>query len=305
MTIAAVWVRTLESGAEELIFCSDSRLCNGKRFDQGQKTFRFERGDAAICFAGGTDWAYPMIVSAVKAAEIHFPTKTRALSISKFKSHLIRILNQMQDEVHTYVKGEEIPDVTFIFGGYDWLKKSFRIWSIKFEKREGCFRASERKGSNRFGGLGKIEFAGDLEWVSLFRKNLKALCQSRYGLGMNQPHGSKFNYEPFEVIRDLLKEIDAGKTIGGAPQGVKVYQFQNSVDIGFFWPTLEGRLFLSGRPILEYERATIRSVVDPDSLNSTWSNGTVVDAFDQLRKACQIDQARKSDEYLDAIETSS
>ena len=41
MTIAAAWVRTLDSGAEELIFCSDSRLSNGKRFDHCQKTFRF------------------------------------------------------------------------------------------------------------------------------------------------------------------------------------------------------------------------------------------------------------------------
>jgi len=96
MTISAVWVRTLETGAEELIFCSDSRLSNGKRFDHCQKVFRFTRTDAAIGFAGDTDWAYPMIVAAVTAADLHLPSQTRALTLSKFKVHLINILNQMQ-----------------------------------------------------------------------------------------------------------------------------------------------------------------------------------------------------------------
>lgn len=84
MTIAAAWVRTLDSGAEELIFCSDSRLSNGKRFDHCQKTFRFARSDAVMCFAGRTDWAYPMIVAAINAADLHLPSQTRALRLAKW-----------------------------------------------------------------------------------------------------------------------------------------------------------------------------------------------------------------------------
>src|SRR5690606_32840334 len=102
MTIAAGWVRTLDNGAEELIFCSDSRLSNGKRFDHCQKTFRFARSDAIMCFAGGTDWAYPMIVAAINAADLHLPSQTRALSLAKLKSHVVNILNQMQREVHNF-----------------------------------------------------------------------------------------------------------------------------------------------------------------------------------------------------------
>ena len=303
MTITAAWVRTLDSGAEELILCSDSRLSNGMRFDHGQKTFRFERTDAAICFAGGTHWAYPMIVAAINAAGIHLPSQTRALGLSKFKSHVINILNQMQREVHNFVVGEEIPDVTFILGGYDWREKCFRIWRICFDRQSKCFRAYERTGSNRFGSLGKIEFAGDPEWVVAFRQNLKALCQERYGPDMRQPHSSNFDLEPFEVIRSLLRNADADGSIGGAPQAVKVYQFQNSADIGIFWPAVAGgRLFLAGRPLLEYERATIKSVIDPDTLNSTWSNGTTANASDQLAQASRFARARISDDDPDAAD---
>lgn len=213
MTIAAGWVRTLDNGAEELIFCSDSRLSNGKRFDHCQKTFRFARSDAIMCFAGGTDWAYPMIVAAINAADLHLPSQTRALSLAKFKSHVVNILNQMQREVHNFVRGENVPDVTFLLGGYDWWAKCLRIWRIEFDEATSQFRSDERTGSNRFGNLGKIEIAGDTEWTVAMRDNLKKLAQTRYGLNMRQPDRAKFDLEPFEVIRDLLKGANANRVM--------------------------------------------------------------------------------------------
>lgn len=291
MTIAAVWVRTLETGAEELVFCSDSRLSNGKRFDHCQKIFRFTRTDAAIGFAGDTDWAYPMIVAAVTAADLHLPSQTRALTLSKFKVHLINILNQMQREVHSYAKDQEIPGAIFLFGGYDWWYKKFRIWRIEFSMKEKKFLAHERTGSNAFGSLGRIDFSGDDEWVREFRKKLKQKAQGKYGLAMNAPKGCKFNMEPFEVIRDLIRSANERHSIGGSPQAVKIYQFMNSADVGVFWPNIaEGRLHVSGRPLLDYERATLKSVLDPDSLNSTWCNGNSKTAKDQISIAIKNDQ---------------
>jgi hypothetical protein len=299
MTIAAAWVRTLESGAEELVFCSDSRLSNGKRFDHCQKTFRFARSDAAICFAGGADWAYPMIVAAVNAADLHLPSQTRALGLAKFKSHIVNILNQMQREVHNFVRGENVPDVTFLFGGYDWWNKEFRIWRIEFDEASNTFRSDERVGSNKFGGLGKVEIAGDPEWITTMRTNLKAVVQRRYGLDMRQPPSAKFNLEPFEVIRDLLREPDPNESIGGAPQAVKVYQFMNSADVGIFWPNVEdGRLFMAGRPLLDYECATIKSVLDPISLNSTWSNGSTAEAREQVQKGIEAQRLRSAEQAV-------
>lgn len=299
MTIAAAWVRTLGNGngAEELIICSDSRLSNGKRFDHCQKIFRFARSDAVMCFAGRTDWAYPMIVAAINAADLHLPSQTRALSLAKFKSHVINILNQMQREVHNFARGENVPEVTFLFGGYDWWSKCFRIWRIGFDEAASQFRGYERIGSNKLGGLGKIEIAGDPEWVSAMRDSLRQLVQSRYGKDMCQPLTARFNMEPFEVIRDLLKGADARDSIGGAPQASKVYQYLNSADVGIFWPQVTGgRLFLGGRPLLEYECATVKSVLDPNSLNSTWSNGNTADAVTQIQKVSDINYERSADE---------
>lgn len=297
MTIAAAWVRTLDTGAQELIVCSDSRLSDGKRFDHCQKIFRFERCDSAICFAGRTDWAYPMLVAAINAVGIHLPSQTRALSLAKFKTHLVNILNQMQSEVHNFAKGENIPEVTFIFGGYDWWKKCFRIWRVTFDPASLKFTYEERKGSNKFGSLGRIEFAGDTEWCDAFRTNLKALAQERHGKDMGKAAKARFNLEPFEVIRDLVSQATPDDSIGGAPQAVKVYQFQNSTDIGIFWPSVnDGRLFLAGRPLLEYERATIRSVIDPQTLNSSWSSGSTAHALEQIARANAADNERCGDE---------
>ena len=227
-----------------------------------------------------------MIIAAIKAADLHAPSQTRALTLGKFKSHLLNILNQMQREVHNFAHGENVPDVTFLFGGYDWWNKCFRLWRIEFDVATGVFVAHERTGSNALGGLGKIEIAGDSEWTEKLRKTIKQLSQSRYGLDMRNPPNARFNMEPFECIRDLLKNATAGDSIGGAPQAVKVYQYLNSADVGFFWPHVEGgRLFLSGRPLLDYERAEIRSVIDPDSIQSTWNIGNSEVAAAQVRKA--------------------
>lgn len=297
MTIASAWVRTLKNGQKELVFCSDSRLSSGKRFDHCQKTFCFTRADAAICFAGRTDWGYPMIIAAIKAASVHLPSETRGLSLAKFKNHLVNILNQMQKEVHSFAKGENIPEVTFILGGYDWFQGCFRIWRIVFKAGENVFVAHEQTTSNNFGGLGRIEIAGDQESVSAMRTRLRDLAQQRYGLNMQQPESARFDMEPFEVIRDLLRASSPDDSIGGAPQAVKVYQYMNAVDVAFFWPSVaDGRLYLSGRPLLEYERASINSVVDPDTVISTWSSGNTAVALSQIEIALRKDLQRNGDE---------
>lgn len=297
MTIAAVWVRTLSSGAEELVFCSDSRLSGqGARFDQGQKTFRLSRTDAAICFAGGTHWAYPMVVAAINAVDVHIPSKTRALGLPQFKNHLLNILNQMQREVHNFVTGENIPNVTFLFGGYDSWTKCFRIWRLKFDEIGGRFVAEERGGSNGFGGLGKIEIAGDPEWTEVVRERLKVLTQSRYGLNMREPETSRFNWEPFEVIRDLVRATDPNISIGGAVQLVKVYQYLNSTDVGVFWPNIHSKqIYLGGRPLQPYEKAFIKSILEPDALVSTWANGGIEEALASMARALTTARDRESE----------
>lgn len=269
MTIAIAWIRQLKGRGEELVFCTDSRLSGGKRFDRCSKIFGFVRTDAAICFAGATDWAYPMMVATARAAEAHFPSATRALILPKFKSHVVALLNEMRSAVHSFAQNENLPDVTFLFGGYDWISKRFRLWRIVFEPKTNVFRAHEGGGGAGFSKLGKIEIAGDADYIKDTRARLKTILQAKYGLGMNQPPQSRFDLEPFEVVRDMLRVAKSSDTIGGAPQLFKVYQHMNARHQCVFWPQKTGgSVYYCGRPLLSYENTDLW-VIDPDSLVTT------------------------------------
>jgi hypothetical protein len=266
MTLAISWVRTLKTGVRELIFCSDSRLSGGNRFDYAAKLFTLPRSDCGLAFAGGTYWAYPMATALARATELHEPSATRAMGLSKYLTHLIKILNQMQGAVHTFANGENIPDATFIFGGWDWIKQRHRLWKVVFDKARMAFIAQERKSSNGFGALGLIEFAGDAEFIGQARSNLKELSQQRYEKDMRGGKAS-FDLEPFEVLRDILRMTKPTDSVGGAPQLMKVYQHMNTRIHGVYWGTgSKPEAYYSGRPLLGYERANSLWIVDPDTL---------------------------------------
>ena len=267
MTLAMAWVRTAGPKACELVFCSDSRLSGGNRFDHATKLFSLPRSDCGLAFAGGTTWAYPMATALARATEIHGPSATRAMALRKYLSHLVEILNQMQAAVHTYASGEEIPDVTFLFGGWDWRQQKFRLWRICFDESSSSFIAHERKGNNGFGLLGQIEFAGDKQYVDTARIVLRELAQGRYGKDMR---GGKFDFEPLEVLRDILRASKPEDSVGGAPQLMKVFQHMNTRLRGVYWKCGDQARVphYAGRPLLNYERADDLWVLDPDSLRT-------------------------------------
>jgi hypothetical protein len=77
------------------------------------------------------------------------------------------------------------------------------------------------------------------------------------------------DWEPLEVVRDMLRAPDASHTIGGAPQILKVHQYPHSEPLGVFWgANAERKVFLQGRECLGYERIE-RLVIDPDTLRVT------------------------------------
>jgi hypothetical protein len=268
MTLSIAWVRTLNTNVQELVFASDSRLSAGNRFDHATKLFVLPRSDCGLAFAGGTYWAYPMTIALANATAIHVPSATRALQLSAYLSHLVKILNQMQNSVHTYATGENIPDITILFGGWDWIHKRFRLWSVEFDQTEMKFISAERNGSNGFGGLGLIEFAGDKKFVMSARKRLKDIVQHKHGMAMRD-NNARFDLEPFEVLRDILREVNPADSVGGAPQLMKAYQHMNVRHQGVYWTSTQGRdICYSGRPLLDYERADGLWVLDPDTLRA-------------------------------------
>lgn len=269
MTITAAWVRTLKD-CKELIIISDSRLNGGKKMDCAQKVHVLPRSDAFICFAGDTSWAYPLMHQVISAISTYERSSSRAQDIVELKSHVLKVFEGLRETVHDAIGAEDIPSAEFLFGGYSWIRKQFLIWRIHFQKGTNAFEASPAKGWKDNPWI----FAGDSEHVKSARKKLSELMISR----KRAPHqvtNFKFNWEPFEVIRDMLREVGdsarlyKNESIGGAPQVLKIYEHLTSKYIAVRWsiPHLENSsgIYICGRKILGYERSSLW-IIDPDTL---------------------------------------
>jgi hypothetical protein len=171
------------------------------------------------------------------------------------------------------------PDASFIFGGYSWVDKRFKLWTIAYRPGEKRFSADppqwctfsidadrfllrKKKKEAHDKSLGKIAFAGDQ--AKLARRLLLQKLNNRE----RSRRTSNLDMEPFEVVRDMLRDEAHADTIGGAPQVVKVYQYMHSTPLAVYWPTKSnGTVNLQGRECLGYERID-PWVLDPDSLTS-------------------------------------
>lgn len=178
------------------------------------------------------------------------------------------------------VKQSVKPEANFLFGGYSWIKKKFELWSIRYRGPQDGF-AAEPAGLVRYhpdaekwvytnasprearGACARVAFGGDQALEA--RSRLLKLLNRKYK-NPNGFHG--LDWEPFEVVRDMLRDSKHSETIGGAPQVVKVYQYLQTAPLAVYWPNREsGRIVLQGRPCLGYERID-RWILDPDTLMS-------------------------------------
>lgn len=269
MTITAAWVRTLKD-CRELIVVSDSRLNGGKKMDCGQKVHMLPRSDAFICFAGDTSWAYPLMHQVISAISTYERSASRAQDIVELKSHVLKVFESLREAVHDASGDEGIPSAEFLFGGYSWIRKKFLIWRIHFQKGMNSFEANPAK---EWKGNPWI-FAGDKDHVEEARKNLSNLMNSR-NRGPHQADPFKFDWEPFEVIRDMLRNVDSQQyshkteSIGGAPQILKIYEHLSSKYVAVDWKIGQQKngdgIYVCGRKILGYETPSLW-VLDPDTL---------------------------------------
>src|ERR1700722_7368701 len=99
MTISIAWARRVGT-AKELVGASDSRLSFGCRWDCCPKLIALPRGDAVICFAGDTMYAYPVMLQAIAAVSQHPRLLSRGMDLDDLKGHLLRILNSMVSLIH-------------------------------------------------------------------------------------------------------------------------------------------------------------------------------------------------------------
>lgn len=285
MTIVASWVRTIRD-AEELVFVSDSRVSgDGRYFDAAPKIITLPRSDCAIAFAGFTGHAFPMMLQLGLAISSYEPLRRRAMEITALKTHTLKIFDRMADLIvpdpRTHGTQESLsPEAEFVIGGYSWVQKRFELWTIAFNQSEKRFRAdpvgcvghSERAGRITYrrsavprgkGPYSRVAFAGDQARDA--RQRLLSRLTEKHKAGADF---EGLDWEPFEVVRDMLRERDHAATIGGAPQIVKVYQYMHTAPVGVFWPNRSsGAIYLQGRPCLGYENID-RWVIDPDTLRT-------------------------------------
>ena len=226
MTICTAWIRKV-ANVEELVFVTDSRLRSFGSWDCNPKIFTFSRTDCVMCFAGDTMFSYPMMIQLKNAVDANEKIRNRRQRLSVFKGVLIKILDGMLEHKSDY----EIPDVEFLFGGYCWHEQKFKLWKIIYQKNIKKFTQHIVRWWQGVGSDIKVTFIGDYtdEARDLLIENLKVKNKLKEG---------GLDFEPFEAIRDLLRDPDAQTkfpAIGGAPQIIKVYKSLNHKAFALKW----------------------------------------------------------------------
>lgn len=215
------------------------------------------------------------------AIDAHAPARRGSMDIAPMRKHALKVFNSMACylNVSRGLTGnvEDFPKASFLFGGYSWVQKKFRLWSFVYEPKRKSFVGHpaqwigharshnsivlRRKKSSLSGTpLGPIVFAGDQAHIA------QELLAQRLSQASKFPDA--LNMEPFEIICAMLRDPNHAQSIGGAPQLVKVYQYMKAATLGVYWPSKSaGAPTLRGRPCLPYERID-SWILDPDTLYS-------------------------------------
>jgi hypothetical protein len=285
MTLVVAWTRRV-SDCEELIVASDSRLSGGRNIDCCQKIFQLPRSDSFICFAGETAFAYPLVHLAHSAISDYQRAQDRSLDLRDLRGHVRRILNEAMEHVSSPVDQLLQPEkgTQILIGGWSWQLKRFAMWRLEYQKDQGF---AETRASRWYGDRAMVLFAGD--WATIARDRLVRTMQARFGAWPTDDKPVCFDWEPFEVLRDLLRAESAkeNSTIGGPPQMIKVYEHLNCRKFGVWWPNRTGRISVAGRTLLSYETPECW-IFDPDSFMTTHARISPhfresVDPLDQVR----------------------
>lgn len=256
MTLAMAWVGQRKDGMKHLYIASDSRTRGGMVLDLCPKILPLPRSDCAICFAGDTAATYPLMLQLAGAINSHLPAKERSLDIRTLKPHILRVFTDIINNVKDALEPIKPDDVQFLFCGYSWLSKTFEIWTFYYSATEKKFAA--RPAKNMHSMMGQVAFIGDVA------KKARAIFIQRLNSYQNvEP--SHFEFEPFMVLRDMLRKAELHDTIGGAPQLVKIAEHMNTKVLGVKWKDgKESYTTIMGRRVFDYEN-TDNVTIDPDT----------------------------------------
>lgn len=258
MTIAIAWVSKRRDGRTHLYIASDSRTRGAMKNDCSPKLLTLPRSDCAICFAGDTIAAYPLMLQLFNAISVHLPAKDRSLDLKNLKNHILRVFNDIVSNIKMHeATSLDSNDIQFLLCGYSWESKSFKIWTISYSKKNNGFSARPAVNTHKL--IPEMAFIGDQA------TRLRSLVIQRLNSIEEGSLPSHFEYEPLKIMRDELKGVDEESSIGGAPQLVRISEDMNTKIIGVLWeindliqPTI------MGRPLFEYEN-TDNKIINLDT----------------------------------------
>jgi hypothetical protein len=246
MSVGIAWVGTRRDKRQHLYVASDSRVTGGQRLDACPKIWTLPRSDCVLCFAGHTAATFPLMLQLAYAIAAHEPARERDIDIARLKDHLLKLFTDLVKRIRESPSPFSSEDAQFLFAGYSWLKKDFRIWTVHYLEHERRFAA--REALSFIPRLAKAAFIGDRA------KDLRAqLARSLSG------EGDPVYLEPLSILSKMLANAPNEGTIGGPPQLVRVTQHMSTRPFCVRWND-EDTLF--GRPLFDYEN-TDYWIVDP------------------------------------------
>jgi hypothetical protein len=260
VTLSLAWIRTVGDIAE-LVVATDSRLRSPFTWDCCPKILPLARGDAAICFAGETYLAYPIMLQLQSALRMHPKSLTRSTDIYDLKGYFLEVINGMRDWMFELpsdpdAAGQE--STFFLLAGFSWRRSEFAIWTLSYAKDIKAFTFHPARWWRGEDQAKKLTLVGD--GVDDAKERLVRILRSK-----NKLTSGGFDLEPLAVLRDIIRDGEH-PSIGGAPQLVKIYRHMNVTPFGMFWPDRKSeQKTLLGRPMLAYETSAF-PMLDPDTL---------------------------------------
>src|SRR3984885_2105877 len=145
MTIGIAWVGQRRDRRDHLYIATDSRTRGAYTFDSCPKILTLPRSDCALGFAGSTSETYPLMLQMAYAIAAHEPASDRSLDIVQVKEHLLRIFTDLIRDHKKPAVPLKRGDAQFLFAGYSWLTKDYRIWTIDYSEKDTAFEVREAK----------------------------------------------------------------------------------------------------------------------------------------------------------------
>jgi hypothetical protein len=265
MTLCIAWIRK-DGDEQELVMATDSRLTGGESWDSGVKLFELPRQDCLLCFAGGTERAYPLILNTISAIKFDHHLINQHTDVHDILEYLTELFTDLVTDIKD-IGNQSIDEVRaeaeFIFGGWSWKEKSFGIWRLYYNTGFEAFayESVNQSDARVFTFLGN---AGSRDDTQRLVDSAQSALEERLRDAGKLLAGS-LDMEPLQVLTEISRDTsEKFRYVGGAIQLAKVYQSGASEFFGVMWPGLDGQPTFLGRPLSDEDMPPVR-IFDPDT----------------------------------------